>query len=79
MIYNAAGNAKLTNVAGNLRADLPFPVLYLKDFSNAEEVLKEHRAILKAMQEKDAELAGKLAEEHIVHQQETIIQRMEKK
>ncbi|NLX76401.1 MAG: GntR family transcriptional regulator, partial [Clostridiaceae bacterium] len=42
-------------------------------------VLKEHRAILKAMQEKDAELAGKLAEEHIVHQQETIIQRMEKK
>ncbi|NLX77764.1 MAG: GntR family transcriptional regulator [Clostridiaceae bacterium] len=80
VIYNAAGNAKLTNVAGNLREQIyRFRVLYLKDFSNAEEVLKEHRAILKAMQEKDAELAGKLAEEHIVHQQETIIQRMEKK
>ncbi|NLM09360.1 MAG: GntR family transcriptional regulator [Clostridiaceae bacterium] len=80
VIYNAAGNNKLTNVAGNLREQIyRFRVLYMKDFTNAEEVLKEHQAILQAMQEGNAELAGKLAEEHIVHQQETIIQRMEKK
>jgi len=80
VIYTAAGNSKLTNVAGDLREQIyRFRVLYMKDFSNAEEVLKEHQSILKALQEGNWELAGKLAKEHIVHQQETIIQKMEKK
>lgn len=79
-IYNASGNNKLSSVAGNLREQIyRFRVLYMKDFSNAEEVLKEHQAILQALQEKNVELAGKLAEEHIVHQQQTIIQKMENK
>lgn len=80
VIYNAAGNSKLTSVAGNLREQIyRFRVLYMKDFSNAEEVLKEHQAILQALREKKAELAGKLAEEHIAHQKQTIIQQMENK
>lgn len=80
VIYNAAGNSKLTSVAGNLREQIyRFRVLYMKDFSNAEEVLKEHQAILQALREKNAELAGKLAEEHIAHQKQAIIQQMENK
>ena len=54
-------------------------MLYLKDFTNAEEVLREHQSILQALYDKDVELAGKLAEEHIVHQKQTIIQEMDSK
>jgi len=80
VIYSAAGNSKLTGVASSLREQIyRFRVLYMKDFSNAEEVLKEHQAILEALQEGNSEIAGRLAEEHIVHQKETIIQQMEKK
>lgn len=78
VIYSASGNNKLINVAGNLREQIyRFRVLYMKDFSNAEEVLKEHQAILKALQGNNSNMAGKLAEEHIKHQQQTIIQKME--
>ena len=38
IIYNASGNNKLTNVAANLREQIyRYRVLYLKDFTNAEE------------------------------------------
>ena len=80
IIYNASGNNKLTNVAANLREQIyRYRVLYLKDFTNAEEVLREHQSILQALYDKDVELAGKLAEEHIVHQKQTIIQEMDSK
>lgn len=80
IIYNASGNNKLTNVAASLREQIyRYRVLYLKDFTNAEEVLREHQSILQALYDKDVELAGKLAEEHIVHQKQTIIQEMDSK
>lgn len=77
-IYHSSGNTKLDGVAANLREQIyRFRVLYMKDFSNAEEVLKEHELMLNALADKDAERAGRLAEEHIMHQQQTIIQRVE--
>jgi len=80
VIYNASENAKLMNVAGNLREQIyRFRVLYMKDFSNASDVLEEHRNILKALEEQDQERAGLLAKEHIIHQQQVIIQQMGKK
>ncbi len=79
IIYHASGNNKLMNVAANLREQVyRFRVLYMRDFSNAEDVLQEHEQILKSLSEKDSLKAGQLAQEHIVHQQETIIQRVEK-
>jgi DNA-binding GntR family transcriptional regulator len=48
----------------------------MKDFSNAEDVLKEHEQILKSIEEGNCEEAGRLAEEHIIHQQRSIIERM---
>lgn len=80
VIYNASGNNKLNNVAANLREQIyRYRVLYLRDFTNAEEVLKEHQSILQALYEKDVDLAGRLAEEHIVNQKQTIIRKMEDK
>lgn len=80
VIYNASENAKLMNVAGNLREQIyRFRVLYMKDFSNASDVLEEHRNILKALEEQDQERAGLLAKEHIIHQQQVIIQQMGRK
>lgn len=79
VIYHASGNNKLMNVAANLREQVyRFRVLYMRDFSNAEDVLTEHEQILKSLSERDSALAGQLAKDHIVHQQETIIQRVEK-
>lgn len=80
VIYQASGNSKLINVAANLREQIyRFRVLYMKDFTNAGEVLKEHEQILNALINKDVQRAGQLAAEHIKHQQETIIRRVEKK
>ncbi|MDD4297579.1 MAG: GntR family transcriptional regulator [Ruminiclostridium sp.] len=80
VIYNASENVKLMSVAGNLREQIyRFRVLYMKDFSNASDVLEEHRNILKALEEQDQEKAGLLAKEHIIHQQQVIIQQMGKK
>lgn len=80
VIYQASGNNKLMSVSANLREQIyRFRVLYLKDFSNAEDVLLEHQNILKALETHDAARAGQLAEEHITHQQETIIRKVEKK
>ncbi len=80
VIYQASGNKKLVSVAGNLREQIyRFRVIYMKDFSNAEDVLREHQQILQAMSEGAAEKAGQLAEEHIIHQQHSIIQRVEKR
>lgn len=79
-IYNAAGNIKLMNVAGNLREQIyRFRVLYMKDFSNAADVLDEHQHIFRALSEQNYEMAGNLAKEHIIHQQQVIIQQMGKK
>jgi DNA-binding FadR family transcriptional regulator len=50
----------------------------MKDFSNAEDVLTEHEQILKALEENNPKEAGRLAAEHIIRQQQTIIQRVEK-
>lgn len=78
-IYHASGNNKLISVAANLREQIyRFRVLYMKDFSNAEDVLTEHEQILQALTDKDPGRAGQLAQEHIEHQQQTIIQRVEK-
>lgn len=79
-IYNASGNSKLMNVAGNLREQIyRFRVLYMKDFSNAADVLEEHQNILNALSDKNREKAAILAKEHIIHQQQVIIQQMGKK
>ncbi len=76
-IYNASGNDKLKIVAGNLREQIyRFRVIYMKDFTNAFDVLEEHQNILNALSEQDCENAGKLAKEHIIHQQRVIIQQM---
>ena len=80
VIYNASENAKLMSVAGNLREQIyRFRVLYMKDFSNAADVLEEHRNILKALGAQDQEQAGFLAKEHIIHQQQVILQQMGEK
>lgn len=79
-IYYASGNNKLMTVAGNLREQIyRFRVLYMKDFSNATDVLEEHQHILKALEEQNYEKASLLAKEHIMHQQQVIIQQMGKK
>lgn len=79
VIYQASGNNKLINVAANLREQIyRFRVLYMKDFSNAEDVLLEHQNILKALEAHDTTKAGQLAEEHIVKQQQAIIRKVEK-
>ncbi len=70
LIYRVAKNEKLIHIASNLKDQIHrFRVVYLKDFSSPRELVKEHRDIINALQNKDEEMAEKLAEVHIRNQQ----------
>ncbi len=74
IIYTASRNERLINIIFNLREQVQrYRVIYLNEFSHSNEVLKEHNAILNAMQKKDRSLAQHLAENHITNQQDAIV------
>lgn len=65
MIYAGCGNAELTRVARNLwDRSYRFRLMALSNEENARRGLTQHRAILVALQARDAARAVALAEEH---------------
>ena len=65
LIYTASGNAELTKVARNLwDRSYRYRVLALRNLDNARQGLAQHRAILTALQARDAVRAVAMAEEH---------------
>jgi len=65
LIYAASGNAELTRVARNLwDRSYRFRVLALRNPENARNGLAQHRAILAALQARDAAAAVVAAEAH---------------
>ena len=65
LIYAASGNAELTKVARNLwDRSYRYRVLALRNLDNARQGLAQHRAILTALQARDAVRAVAMAEEH---------------
>lgn len=79
IIYRSARNDKLIQIAINLREQIQrFRVIYLKDFTNAKDIIKEHNDIYQAIQRRDTQLAQALAQKHISRQEESIINSLKK-
>ena len=73
-IYSASGNPRLIAMSSALREHVyRFRVIYMADVHIAENVLREHDEMLKAMRNSQDDLASELAEKHIRNQMETII------
>lgn len=74
IIYHSSRNDKLIQISNNLREQIQrFRVIYLKDNSSPKELIKEHFEIYEALAARNAELAQKVAQKHIINQEETII------
>ncbi|ODM27192.1 GntR family transcriptional regulator [Acetivibrio mesophilus] len=73
LIYRASRNERLIQISSNLREQIQrFRVIYLKDYSNPKELIKEHQYILEAISTRDKTAAQEYAQKHI-NQQETAI------
>lgn len=84
LIYAASGNPELTKIARNLwDRSYRYRVLALSNAENAQRGLAQHRAILSALQARDAVRAVAMAEEHdqasIRHLRSRIAQATEKR
>lgn len=78
-IYKTSRNEKLTQIAGNLWEQVQrFRVIYMRDTSNAKEIINEHNEILDAIGSKDSEKARLFAQKHIKKQEEKIIAALNK-
>ncbi|HHV96332.1 MAG TPA: GntR family transcriptional regulator [Clostridiaceae bacterium] len=74
VIYKASKNDKLMQIANNLREQVyRFRVIYLKDFGNNEEVIREHNEICSAILSRDPNLARESAHKHIKSQESAIL------
>ena len=74
IIYRSSRNEKLIQIANNLREQVQrFRVIYLKDFNSTQDIIKEHKDIFDAIQNRDFQLAQDNAQKHIKKQEEAII------
>ncbi|MGI6668203.1 MAG: GntR family transcriptional regulator [Acetivibrionales bacterium] len=74
VIYRSSRNNKLIQISNNLREQVQrYRVIYIKDYSSSEELVKEHTEICDAISRRDPEAAMKFAQEHIKKQEESII------
>lgn len=74
IIYKASRNEKLIAILSNLREQVQrFRVIYLKDYSNTKNLIKEHNDIYEAVYSRVTERARNTAKTHIMNQEETIL------
>jgi DNA-binding GntR family transcriptional regulator len=74
IIYRASRNEKLIQLSNNLREQIQrFRVIYLKEYSTAENLIREHEDIYKALAMGETDLARNTAEIHIKAQEEAIL------
>ena len=74
LIYRASRNERLIQISSNLREQIQrFRVIYMKDYSNPKDLIKEHQCILEAISRHDVEGAKRYAQIHIDNQEKSII------
>ncbi len=74
VIYRSSGNDRLIQIANNLREQVyRFRVIYMKDYSSYNDLIREHTDILTAISLRDPDRAKSAAQEHIRHQEAAII------
>ena len=66
VLLNAARNNKLLSIVESLSDYVQrFRVVYFTEYSDAKNIMDDHRAILDAINERDVEKANRVAQEHI--------------
>ena len=66
VLLNASRNNKLLSIVEGLSDYVQrFRVIYFTEYSDAKNIMDDHRAILDAINERDGEKANRVAQEHI--------------
>lgn len=74
IIYRASRNDKLISIINNLREQVQrFRVIYLKEYNNSKNLIKEHNDIFEAVSSRSMENARNIAKTHIMNQESTIL------
>ncbi len=74
IIYKASRNDKLISIINNLREQVQrFRVIYLKEYNNSKNLIKEHNDIYEAVSSRAMENARNIAKTHIMNQESTIL------
>ena len=77
IIVQATGNQRLIQLVNNLSEQMyRYRFEYIKDFSQHERLIEEHRIIYKSIVDKDKETASKEAKIHIDNQEKAIIRQI---
>ena len=77
IIYQSTGNPKLVNMLNNLREQMyRYRFEYIKDFSQHERLVEEHKVIYESIVKKDKETASHMAKVHIDNQKKAIIRQI---
>lgn len=79
VIYRSSRNDKLIQISNNLREQIQrFRIVYIKDYSNSRELIREHTEIYEAIIAGNPETAMEAARRHIKNQEETIIRSLKR-
>lgn len=69
VIYQATGNARLVAMLNNLREQMyRYRIEYLKDEASYPELVREHKAIIEGIRNRDKEHVTEVMQKHIINQ-----------
>lgn len=76
-IFDAAGNIKLISIMQNIWETVyRFRLKYMSDYSSAVNIVEEHKRIIEALKKGKANLAERLAKEHIEKAEQFMIEEL---
>ena len=77
LIFEATGNKRLISMMINIWETVyRFRLMYMSDYSSAVNIVDEHKKIIEAFKKGKANLAEKLAKEHIELAQQLLIEKL---
>ena len=77
VIYMGTGNTRLVQILNNLREQMyRYRFEYIKDSSQHERLVEEHKVIYESIVKKDKETASHMAKVHIDNQKKAIIRQI---
>ena len=77
VIYYSTRNKRLVQILNNLREQMyRYRFEYIKDFSQHERLVEEHKVIYESIVKKDKETASNMAKVHIDNQKKAIIRQI---
>ncbi|MBQ8039977.1 MAG: GntR family transcriptional regulator [Lachnospiraceae bacterium] len=77
IIAAATGNQRLIQLINNLAEQMyRYRFEYIKDYSQHERIIREHRIIYESIVKKDKEAASEMAKTHIDNQEKAVIARI---